>query len=104
MLLRCCAVDEENCFKEAGDSQCFEERVFYRLISGLHTSIHSQLAAHFYPDGAPNPLLWQQKVGLHPDRVKNLYFTYVLPTYTKRPRPRPHPHTYMSPARPSICS
>ena len=47
------AIYEENCFKESGDSQCFEERVFFRLISGLHTSIHSQLAAHFYPDGAP---------------------------------------------------
>ena len=29
---------------------------------------------------APNPLLWQQKVGLHPERVKNLYFTYLFVT------------------------
>jgi len=74
------AIYEENCFKESDsdDAQCFEERLFFRLISGLHTSIHSQLAANFYPDGAPNPLLWQQKVGLHPDRVKNLYFTYLF--------------------------
>ena len=39
----------------------------------------STLAVH-WRCRAPNPLLWQQKVGLHPERVKNLYFTYLFVT------------------------
>ena len=74
------AIYEENCFgeKDGGDHHCFEERVFFRLMSGLHTSINTHLSRHFYPNDAPNLLLWQHKVGMHPDRIENLYFTFLL--------------------------
>merc|ERR1719198_1663651 len=76
------AIYEENCFthsvREGGQSQCFEERVFHRLISGLHASINSHLCRYFYPGDQPNLLLWQHKVGHHADRIQNLYFTFVF--------------------------
>lgn len=73
------AIYEENCFQEAdGGGHCFEERVFFRLMSGLHTSINTHLSRHFYPNDSPNLLLWQHKVGMHPERIENLYFTFLL--------------------------
>jgi ERO1-like protein alpha len=73
------AIYEENCFQEAGGGEhCFEERVFFRLMSGLHTSINTHLSRHFYPNDSPNLLLWQHKVGMHPERIENLYFTFLL--------------------------
>jgi ERO1-like protein alpha len=75
------AIYEENCFEEKdGGGHCFEERVFFRLMSGLHTSINTHLSRHFYPDDSPNLLLWQHKVGMHPERIENLYFTFLLIT------------------------
>jgi ERO1-like protein alpha len=45
------AVYRENCFLEGDgkNTQCFEERVFHRLLSGLHASINSHLCRYFYP-------------------------------------------------------
>lgn len=76
------AIYRENCFHDNGSAvlQCFEERVFYRLMSGLHASINTQLSRKFYPADQPNLLLWQHKVGLHQDRLENLYFTFVAVT------------------------
>lgn len=46
------AIYEENCFPEQEnnifstlDKRCYEERVFYRSISGLHTSITTHLTS-----------------------------------------------------------
>ena len=62
--------DEENCFAEQdGGEHCFEQRAFYRLMSGLHTSINTHLSRHFYPNDSPNLLLWQHKVGMHPVHI-----------------------------------
>ena len=48
------SIYEENCFFKhrnvnpfSLDSLCFEERIFYRAISGLHTSINVHLSAAF---------------------------------------------------------
>jgi ERO1-like protein alpha len=41
------AIYNENCFgsgKSPGIDECFEKRVFYRLISGLQSSISTHLA------------------------------------------------------------
>merc|ERR1719267_493021 len=38
----------------------------------------AELSRHFYPNDSPNLLLWQHKVGMHPDRIENLYFTFLL--------------------------
>jgi Endoplasmic Reticulum Oxidoreductin 1 (ERO1) len=59
---------------------CVEERLLYRIISGLHTSISTQLS-EFYGDKNktyPNWPLFFQKVGDHPERIENLYFAYSV--------------------------
>lgn len=80
------AIYEENCFEEAG--QCLEKRVFYRLMSGLQSSITTHIAADFfyrsnsggYGEGfwGPNTPLFVDRVGRHPERLHNLYFAYVF--------------------------
>ncbi|KAL5008292.1 hypothetical protein ScPMuIL_013873 [Solemya velum] len=96
------SIYEENCFQpdskySYGDNPlanlCLEERVFYRLISGLHTSINIHLSAKYlYPGkngyGAgtwgPNKKEFQKRFdskttdGTGPQRLKNLYFTYLV--------------------------
>jgi ERO1-like protein alpha len=87
------AIYEENCFKPITQSNsshidvleglCFEERVFYRLVSGLHTSVSVHIAEFFEQD--PDSGAWRRndtefwlRAGNHPDRIRNLYFTYVF--------------------------
>jgi ERO1-like protein alpha len=75
------AIYEENCF---GDSdKCIEKRVFYRLISGLHASISAHLTNDYLLDAerniwGPNLPLFRERLGRHPNRIMNLYFTYVF--------------------------
>ena len=59
-----------------------EERLLYRTISGLHTSINTQLS-WFYIDHdldimMQNTNLFFTKVGDHPERIRNLYFAYSM--------------------------
>ncbi|XP_033112221.1 ERO1-like protein alpha isoform X2 [Anneissia japonica] len=99
---------KENCFKPDPQTPgyenflnskslgglCLEKRVFYRLISGLHSSINIHLCAKYLlaaGDGAfkqdvwgPNPKEFQRRFspektgGEGPLRLKNLYFTYLV--------------------------
>jgi len=61
---------------------CTEERVFYRIISGLHASIGAHLAARFYDHQKDewifNTTLFEERLMKFPDRIENLYFTYVV--------------------------
>ncbi|KAJ3106418.1 hypothetical protein HDU97_006403 [Phlyctochytrium planicorne] len=84
------AVYTENCFDtsgpqgplSSGGEQCMEKRVFYRLVSGLHSSISTHIcdkhlnrtSGEWYPDLQ----CFLFRVGKHPDRIENLYFTYVV--------------------------
>mmetsp|Transcript_54406 Transcript_54406/g.107996 ORF Transcript_54406/g.107996 Transcript_54406/m.107996 type:complete len:604 (+) Transcript_54406:214-2025(+) len=83
------AIHDENCFEEAG--QCLEKRVFYRLLSGLQSSITTHIAKGYYYGAkgsyggegeggywGPNTALFVEGVGKHPDRLHNLYFTYLF--------------------------
>lgn len=86
------AIYMENCFKLGGptassveDDLCLEQRVFYRLLSGLHTSINLHIAHNFYnitkPTDtqrrfAPNLELFEKRIAPFPDRIRNLYFLY----------------------------
>ncbi|GFR61471.1 ERO1-like protein beta [Elysia marginata] len=100
------SIYEENCFKPeqnvkygpeiVGDlesTMCLEKRVFYRLISGLHTSINIHLCDQYlFPDKSGfGPGTWDHNLdefqrrfdpeltkGLGPQRLKNLYFTYLI--------------------------
>jgi hypothetical protein len=78
------AIYEENCFEDGG--QCLEKRVFYRLLSGLQASISTHIARGYYYGGnygaggrwGLNTALFVERVGRHPDRLHNMYFTYLF--------------------------
>ncbi|KAJ8637262.1 hypothetical protein MRB53_011529 [Persea americana] len=77
------ATYRENCPKYPSGEFCPEKRVLYKLISGLHTSISVHIAADYLLDETAN--LWGQNLELlydrvlrYPDRVKNLYFTFLF--------------------------
>ena len=71
------------------DGMCFEERVLYRLLSGMHSMTSISVYWKYYPAGtgpkpnseggwSPNPMKFMQNFGRHPDRIKNLYFAFVV--------------------------
>lgn len=76
------AIYEENC----GGSQCYEERVLYKLMSALHTSTTLSIAAHYHPPSArknrtswePNPAFFVEKLGDHPEYISNLHFGFAV--------------------------
>ncbi|KAK7301527.1 hypothetical protein RJT34_12393 [Clitoria ternatea] len=77
------AVYSENCPKYPSQELCQEEKILYKLISGLHSSISIHIAADYLLDEATN--LWGQnltsmydRVLKYPDRVRNLYFTFLF--------------------------
>lgn len=79
---------EENCFFNHNndllgkDDQCIEQQIFYRLISGLHSSISTHLTNEYLDvktkEYGPNLLQFMFKVGNFPDRIENMYLNYVL--------------------------
>ncbi|CAD8050781.1 unnamed protein product [Paramecium primaurelia] len=73
---------KENCYQGSMVEMCKEKRALNKLISGLHTSISTQLS-EFYVDlktnkTYPNYSLYFQRVGNHPERIKNLFFLYSV--------------------------
>ena len=77
--------------ESAGGSgaQCFEERVFYRLLSGMQASVATHIAKRYvYREDETDPsdsgvigintALWVERVGRHPERLQNLYFAYLF--------------------------
>ncbi|KAF4043957.1 Endoplasmic Reticulum Oxidoreductin 1 (ERO1) [Phytophthora infestans] len=78
------AIYKENCFTPSEesvlDNLCLEERVYYRLISGLQASINTHIALTYkYGDKwGVNPSLFVNRVGKHRERLQNLYFAYLF--------------------------
>ncbi|KAL5736759.1 hypothetical protein ACOSP7_031246 [Xanthoceras sorbifolium] len=77
------AVYSENCPKYSSGEICPEKKVLYKLISGLHSSISIHIAADYLLDETTN--LWGQNLDLmydrvlrYPERVRNLYFTFLF--------------------------
>ncbi|KAA8514902.1 hypothetical protein F0562_018081 [Nyssa sinensis] len=77
------AIYTENCPSYPSGECCPEKRILYKLISGLHSSISIHIAADYLLDEAKN--LWGQNLTLlydrvlrYPDRVRNLYFNFLL--------------------------
>ncbi|KAH6764154.1 endoplasmic reticulum oxidoreductins 1 [Perilla frutescens var. hirtella] len=77
------AIYSENCPKYPSGEICQEKKVLYKLISGLHSSISIHIAADYLLDEARN--LWGRNSELmydrvlrYPDRVRNLYFTFMF--------------------------
>jgi flavocytochrome c len=96
------AVYEENCvaasssqrsspsslLQDDNDAYCTEERVLYRLLSGMHTQTTLSIAMNYYPpskrkgrdEWEPNPDYFMEKFanGKNSDYIRNLHFTYVV--------------------------
>ncbi|GAA5936422.1 ER oxidoreductin [Sporobolomyces koalae] len=68
--------------RDAGEEVCLEKRVFYRVISGLHASISVHICDDYLDQNtgewAPNLDCFITRIGQHPERLENMYFTYVL--------------------------
>ncbi|KAJ1561223.1 hypothetical protein HK405_004564, partial [Cladochytrium tenue] len=82
------AVYEENCFGGAGASQlapaaaCVEERVFYRLASGMHASINTHVCNEILDLATgtwhSDASCFAARIGAFPDRLENLHFSLAL--------------------------
>ncbi len=79
------AIYEENCFED-GD-KCMEKRVFFRLISGLHTSITVHLAYDYLLDREngvwvrfidPDPILYWILVAHRFDSQTQIIFATTI--------------------------
>ena len=88
------AIYDENCFSGGSMAElCFEQRVFYRLLSGMHAAISAHIA-NAYPVSpdidphadineqpwlyGPSLAVYDDKLGAHPERLNNLYFAFVF--------------------------
>ncbi|TVY71399.1 Endoplasmic reticulum oxidoreductin-1 [Lachnellula suecica] len=64
------------------EDECLEKRVFYRVISGMHTSISTHLCAEYLNQTTgkwgPNLQCYKDRLHKFPERVSNLYFNYAL--------------------------
>lgn len=93
------SIYRENCFENTDrvgygpeKNTCLEKRFFYRLVSGLHTSINVHLSARYLHKGVlnqpdhwgPNPAEFKLRFdpettnGQGPQWLKNLYFIYLV--------------------------
>ncbi|KAG9228773.1 oxidoreductin [Amylocarpus encephaloides] len=64
------------------EDECLEKRVFYRVISGMHTSISTHLCWDYLNqttgEWSPNLQCYKGRLHQFPERVSNLYFNYAL--------------------------
>ena len=83
------AIYEENCIDLDGfmdQPMCYEERVMYRLLSGLHASTTLSIAKNYYPPNKrkgrvgweSNALYFYEQFGDRPEYIRNLHFSYVV--------------------------
>lgn len=84
--------------RDGGDEICLEKRVFYRLISGQslpllrscrtdeRIGLHASISIHICDDyldqstglWSPNLECFITRIAQHPERLQNVYFSYVL--------------------------
>lgn len=91
------SIYEQNCFKfvygeqksmaditllAPQDDVCLEKRAFYKVVSGLHSSISTHLCEQWLNKTTgtwqPNLDCFHTKVAEYPDRLKNMYFLYTI--------------------------
>uniref|UniRef100_A0A7S4L0X3 Cytochrome b5 heme-binding domain-containing protein n=1 Tax=Guillardia theta TaxID=55529 RepID=A0A7S4L0X3_GUITH len=81
------AIYDENCFDKLGSlhEMCYEERVLYRMLSGMHASINIHISEQYYPPvkgkrdkWEPNLDRFMNHYGANPERLKNLHFAFVV--------------------------
>ncbi|EPY52020.1 ER oxidoreductin Ero1b [Schizosaccharomyces cryophilus OY26] len=73
---------QEKIWNERMDMWSIEQRVFYRVLSGMHSSISTHLCYNYLNQSTgvwgPNLNCFMEKVLSHPERLENLYFAYSL--------------------------
>ncbi|RMZ86401.1 hypothetical protein DV736_g6372, partial [Chaetothyriales sp. CBS 134916] len=66
------------------DDACLEQRAFYRVISGMHTSISTHLCWDYFNQKTGewfhNVTCYKDRLHSHPERISNLYFNFALVT------------------------
>jgi len=79
------AIYDENCFDVPNhlDSEtCMEKRVYYKLISGLHASISTNVCYYWLDTKTGvwdrNVECFKWKIGKFPDRIENIYLNYAI--------------------------
>jgi ERO1-like protein beta len=87
------AVYHENCFLDVPiplnplssasiENQCYEKRVFFKVISGFHSSVSVHIADQFYNSTIGqwerNFDIFHERVGRYPERLQNMYLVYML--------------------------
>ncbi len=90
------AIYMENCFRKHVDDLCLEEKLFYRIVSGLHSNINLHLSQNFLDieiekskeneqlnsnhelSYYTNITMAYDRVIAHPARVNNLFYLYSL--------------------------
>lgn len=81
------SIYEENCFirqsLNSNEDLCYEERLFYEAISGLHASINIHLCAEYPSNGLiksfePNLKEFLRRFDGHNDYLENLYTLFLL--------------------------
>jgi len=64
------------------DDECLEKRVFYRVISGMHSSISVHLCWDYLNQTtglwSPNLDCFINRFRGHPERIQNIYFNYAI--------------------------
>ncbi|TQS39377.1 hypothetical protein Golomagni_00094 [Golovinomyces magnicellulatus] len=64
------------------ESECLERRVFYRIVSGMHTSISAHICYDYLDQKSgrwsPNIQCYKERIHNHHDRISNLYFNYAV--------------------------
>lgn len=77
---------DQNCFVEPVNSLsaslCLEQRFFFRMLSGMHTSVSVHLCQQWYDAWTDtfkkNPVEFARRFEEHPEWIENLYFVYAL--------------------------
>ena len=83
------AIYDENCLRGVAsfDDMCYEERVLYRLLSGMHVAVNAHIALKAKPprrkvpgreQWSADPARFVAQYGAHPERLRNLHFSFVV--------------------------
>jgi ERO1-like protein alpha len=78
------AIFSENCFSDSLEKLCLEEKVFYKIFSGLISNINIQIGSNYFnfeknsTSSYVNLTMIKERVTDHKERVNNLFFLYYL--------------------------
>ena len=80
------AIYSENCVLDSTTEMCYEERVLYKLLSGMHASVSLHIAEKWFPPSkrlgrkqwSANSAMFKKHFGDHPERLMNVHFAFVV--------------------------